>query len=130
MDELESLIAGMPRPEPSAELGRRIEALVNRAPRRNLYRRRARWLVAACACAGAIGFVLGRQTAPRGAEAVASPTPAAHAAEHTAPPLEILASEDQLAGFFIVETAPENAWGRGRPRVEVFSSSSQSRNLP
>lgn len=130
MDELESLIAGITRRKPSLALDRRIKALVNRRRRRDLRRRHPRWLVATIASAGVIGFVLGRQTAPRSAKDVASPASHTHVAEPASPPLEILAPEEQFADFFIVETAPENVWGRGRPRVEVFASSSQSRDVP
>src|SRR5262245_11831725 len=65
MNEIEKLICGLPRPEPSTEFDSRIAQVFNRAARPNP--RKNRWsyigLLTACtACAALVGFVVGRKS--------------------------------------------------------------------
>lgn len=77
MDDIEKLISNLPRPSPSEALDARIGQLLDtqlfdaqlaaRPRRREETRSRIQWsaaLVACTACAGFIGFLLGRQSAP------------------------------------------------------------------
>lgn len=130
MDELESQIARLGSPEPSVSLDARIEGLLNRKPSLAARRWRAASLLVTATCAGAIGFLLGRQSAPHGAEATALALPQARGEGAPTPPLEIVVSEDELADFFIVQLARENVLGGGSPRVGASLSPNQSRSLP
>jgi hypothetical protein len=64
MNELERLIAALPRPEPSEELDHRIDALLAHQPVRAPIRRWSGTMswIATAACVGGLGFFLGRQS--------------------------------------------------------------------
>lgn len=94
--------------------------------RRGAARRRAVAMVAMAICAAAAGFVLGRETAPRGGASVVLPQ-AGH--EDPARPLVIVAADQRLADLFILPPARENFLGGGNPSIET-SSSNESRSLP
>src|SRR5205085_5396248 len=96
MNDIEELLAHLPFPEPSRELDARIAQLTSRPMRRTSLRagvRRFGLLVACSACAGLIGFVLGRQTAPPVAgndlAAVAPATPIAQVSESVPEPTTV-----------------------------------------
>jgi hypothetical protein len=63
-DVIEKLVARLPRPSPSPELDTRIAQITRQAApaRTSLHVRRVFLLVGSTACAGFLGFVLGRQT--------------------------------------------------------------------
>src|SRR5262245_53594744 len=65
MNEIEKLLAGLPRLSPSLELDARIAQFTCPTERGAPARANRRWLgaLAACtACAGCIGFILGRES--------------------------------------------------------------------
>lgn len=129
MDELESQIARLGRLEPSAALDSRIESLLNRKASRGARRWGRASHLATATCAAAIGFLLGRQSAPNPAEITAHTLTQPRGEEPSPPPLEIAASENQLADFFVRRLACENILGGGA-RIEVSLSPNQSRSLP
>jgi|SRR5579863_5820970 len=84
MNDIERLVAGLPRPSPSAELETRITRLVgtariDRSPASDgkLALRRLAVTAASVACAGLLGFLLGRHSAGPvvASERQAVPTP-------------------------------------------------------
>jgi hypothetical protein len=64
-NDVEELITRLPRPSPSQELDARIAAIANRArsERKTSLTRGALLLIGTAACAGFVGFMLGRQSA-------------------------------------------------------------------
>jgi hypothetical protein len=130
MNELERLIAGLPRPEPSDQLDNRIHALLAQGRARPLVSGR-RIAVAWCgtaACVGVLGFFLGRQTAI----AEPAPAPVTATAQSIDRPVEnpsapvtsvsIPLRADQLAGLFMPPAVHEGMLGRGPVKIEVFTS--------
>lgn len=125
MDELERQIARLPRPEPSAALDTRIEALLNRRAH-GARRWRAAWIAAPAIGAGIIGFLSGRLTAPHSAAAAVS---RARQEVSVQPQVVVVTANHELTDLFILPAARENLLGGGRPTVET-SSSNHSRSLP
>jgi hypothetical protein len=127
MNELERLIAALPRSEPSENLDERIGALLAHQPVRSLIHRwngKLAW-IATAACVGAIGFYLGRQsvvvvTVPTTLTAAAPtadlPLGVAPVATHvTSVPL----GADQLAKLFVSPASREGMFGKGPVTIEV-----------
>jgi hypothetical protein len=118
--EIEGLIARLPRPSPSRELDARIAGITKQpSPERSSFQtRRVLVLVGSTACAGLLGFVLGRQSgsaiakqqtaAP--ATAVAS-SPSAETTEH----VQIVRAEgDALVKFVMPPKKFVGLFGSGR----------------
>jgi hypothetical protein len=79
---IENLIARLPRPTPSQELDSRIAEITNQASpeRKSFQARQVLLLVGTAACAGFLGFALGRQSgSPVVKNEVAAVPAAAHA---------------------------------------------------
>jgi hypothetical protein len=130
MNELERLIAGLARPEPSDRLDDRIHAMLAQAqvrPRVSRRRVTLAWFATA-ACVGVLGFFLGRQTV------IAEPAlaPVAATAQSIDRPVEVSPAPvtsvniplraDQLAGLFMPPAVHEGMLGRGPVKIEVFTS--------
>jgi hypothetical protein len=128
---IENLIARLPRPTPSQELDSRIAEITNQASpeRKSLQVRRVLLLVSTAACAGLLGFVLGRQSGSAvdknevvavPAVAIASLSPQAETAER----VHILRAEgDALVTFVMPPKKFVGLFGSGR--LETRNSSSQ-----
>jgi hypothetical protein len=128
---IENLIARLPRPMPSQELDSRIAEITNQAsPERKSFQvRRVLLLVSTAACAGLLGFVLGRQSGSAvdknevvavPAVAIASLSPQAETAER----VHILRAEgDALVKFVMPPKKFVGLFGSGR--LETRNSSSQ-----
>ena len=130
MNELERLLAAVPRPEPSRQLDQRVNALLVQEPRS---RSGVRWrnalvLSGVAVCAGLIGFYCGQHSI------VAPPVNVAMPAQIPAhvPPSEpdpasdnivtIPLRQDQLASLFVQTGPPERMLGRGPVKIEVSAS--------
>lgn len=131
MNEIENLIAGLPCPSPSPNLDARIAQLTTRPARAGAIRARLRRLgvLAACtACAGMVGFALGRQSA----SAVAGNQPVAPLPANPMPPVATptdraivkleLPQSEALARFVMPPRRTEGLFGRG-PLEERSGSS-------
>jgi hypothetical protein len=128
---IENLIARLPRPTPSQELDSRIAEITNQASpvRKSFQAGRVLLLVATTACAGFLGFVLGRQAgstvvknevAEAPAVALASLSPPAETAER----VHIWRAEgDALVKFVMPPKKFVGLFGSGR--LETRNSSSQ-----
>jgi hypothetical protein len=126
MNELERLIAALPRPEPGEQLDQRIRTLLARQPVPLQIRRSSATMawIATAACIGAIGFFLGRQSVVVGP----MPTAVAGAAPASDPPAvtpdaanitNIPLNEEQLAGLLARPAPREGMFGRGPMTIEV-----------
>jgi hypothetical protein len=75
---IENLIARQPRPTPSRELDARIAEIMNpaRPDRKRSQPRRVMLLFGTAACAGFLGFMLGRQSASTAVKSEAAAAPA------------------------------------------------------
>jgi hypothetical protein len=140
-DEIEKLIARLPRPAPSQELDTRIaETTRQAAPARQfLPVRQALLLVGSTACAGFLGFVLGRQTGTPVIKNDVAATPAAAVASLPPPPksndpaitdpattdrVHIVRAEGDALGKFVMP--PKTFVGLfGNGRLETRDSASQ-----
>ncbi|HEV3301238.1 MAG TPA: hypothetical protein VG055_16425 [Planctomycetaceae bacterium] len=130
---IENLIARLPRPTPSQELDSRIAEITNQAsPERKFFQvRRVLLLVSTAACAGLLGFVLGRQSgstvvknevAAAPAVAIASLSPPAETAER----VHILRAEgDALVKFVMPPKKFVGLFGSGRLETRDFRSQLQ-----
>jgi hypothetical protein len=128
---IENLIARLPRPTPSQELDSRIAEITNQAsPERTSFQaRQVLLLVGTAACAGFLGFLLGRQSgstvvknevAAPPAVALASLSPQAETAER----VHILRAEgDALVKFVMPPKKFVGLFGSGR--LETRDSGSQ-----
>jgi hypothetical protein len=128
---IENLIARLPRPTPSQELDSRIAEITKQAlPKRKfLQARQVLPLVGTAACAGFLGFLLGRQSgspvvknevAAVPAAALASWSPPAETAER----VHILRAEgDALVKFVMPPKKFVGLFGNGR--LETRDSGSQ-----
>jgi len=126
MNELERLLASVPRPEPSRQLDQRVNALlVQESPSRPGVRwRNALALSGVAACAGLIGFYWGQHSIVAPTLNVAIP---AHVRPSEPDPasdniVTIPLRQDQLASLFVKTGPPERMLGRGPVKIEVFSS--------
>ncbi|HEV3416769.1 MAG TPA: hypothetical protein VG056_08160 [Pirellulales bacterium] len=130
MNELERLIAGLARPEPSDRLDDRIQAMLAQEqvrPRVSPWRIAISWCGTA-ACMGVLGFYLGRQTAI----AQPAPAPVTSTAQSIDRPVEtttvpvtsvsIPLRADQLAGLFMPPAIHEGMLGRGPVTIQVSTS--------
>ena len=130
MNELERLIAAVPRPEPSEKLDQRIDALLAQPPVRAPIRRWSGTMgwVATAACVGALGFYLGRHSAiqalPHAAVTAAAPAsdPPPKAAPVTAKVTSVPLDADQLAKIFVSPTPREGMFGKGPVTFEISTS--------
>ncbi len=130
MNELERLIAALPRPEPGEKLDQRIDDLLARQPVRLPV---ARWKstgawIATAACIGVLSFFLGRQSvavSPAQAAVIAA-APAANLPLQVAPVAtqvtNIPLNEDQLAGFLAHPAVREGMFGRGPMTIEISTT--------
>jgi hypothetical protein len=125
MNELERLIAALPRPEPSAQLDDRVnEVLSQHRPTRpnTRWRNTLAWCSTA-ACIGLIGFVCGRWSISASPDAMV-PTPMNLARpdsiSHTV--LKIPLREEQLGRMFVQNAEPEGMFGNKPLQIEVLSS--------
>jgi hypothetical protein len=119
---IENLIARLPRPTPSRELDSRIAEITNRATpeRKSFPARQVLLLVGTAACAGFLGFALGRQsgspvvkneTAAVPAAALASLSPPSETAER----VHIVRAEgDALVKFVMPPKKFVGLFGSGR----------------
>jgi hypothetical protein len=121
MNEIERLIAGLPRPVPSESLDARIVEMVGRSLRHD-GRRPFGLLVGAltttAVCAGFAGFILGRasvSTATAAAEvqpATAAPViKNAPAAPRPTSPTVVVALDPEALSRFMPPTKPVGLWG-------------------
>ena len=130
MNELERLIAAVPRPEPGEKLDQRIDALLAHPPIRSSTRRWKSTLAwtATAACVGAIGFYLGRQSVVRmpPETAVIAAAPASDSPLEVAPVATNITSvpwdADQLAKLFVGPTGREGMFGKGPVTFEISPS--------
>jgi hypothetical protein len=130
-NEIENLIARLPRPTPSRELDSRIAGITNQAllERKTVQARRVLLPIGTAACAGLLGFALGRQTgspvvknevAAPPAVAPASLSPQAEAAGR----VHVLRAEgDALVKFVMPPKKFVGLFGNGR--LETRDSGSQ-----
>lgn len=147
MNEIERLIARLPRPSPSEDLDHLIAGLEGwpplqvpvpalppaagaraRGPIASFVRRVAAFAGTA-ACAGVAGFALGRQSAipatevggrPASAMLVAA-VPAAPAPEPAPPPVVIVREESAALARFVMPKRFESTFGNG-PLIEKLES--------
>lgn len=130
MNELERLLAAVPRPEPSDQLDQRVNALLAREPPS---RPSARWRNAlvwcgTTACIGLISFYCGRWSvgaAPGELVQVTKPQAPARPAESSPISDNVLSfplRQDQLASLFVQSAAAETMLGTGPVRIEVSTS--------
>jgi hypothetical protein len=113
MNELEKLIAALPRPEPGERLDQRIDGLLAGQPA--LRRRIPLAWPAMAACIGVFGFFLGRQSV-----AVLTPQPATIAAPQVADRVTTIPlNKDQLAGLLLRPAPREGMFGRGPVMIEI-----------
>jgi len=129
---IENLIARLPRPTPSQELDSRIAEITKQAlPKRKFQARQVLPLVGTAACAGFLGFALGRQS---GSPVVKNETAAVPAVAHASlpPPAEtaervhILRAEgDALVKFVMPPKKFVGLFGGGRLETRDLRSQLQ-----
>jgi hypothetical protein len=134
MNEIERLIAAVPRPEPGEKLDQRIHALLAHPPVRSPIRRRKGMLgwLASAACVGLLGFYLGRQSvvAPLPAELVSTAVTAVAPASDSPPKVAPVATKitnvpldpDKIAKLFVGPVGRERMFGNGPVTVEISTS--------
>jgi hypothetical protein len=129
MNELERLIAAIPRPEPGTALDARVGALITAERSRRPRLGREGWLAlfATSACMGVVGFALGRQSEQSAPEPRAiHPAVAAQLVnENASIPGNITLvrlREDQRAGLFVRPGAGEGMFGTGPVTIETLTT--------
>lgn len=131
MNDIERLIAGLSRPSPSSELDARIhrvlhDAMPVAAPKRP--RPLLRWSVLAgtAACAGMVGFVLGRQSAQAHSDAQSDVVAAAPNSEsspgETHSTTVIAAVNREALERFVMPNKPYESLFGSRPLEEQDAS--------
>lgn len=130
MNELERLIANLARPEPTAKLDERVNAVLSRTP---ASMPRPRWqstliLCGTSACIWLIGFYLGRQSVRSTIESTANRLsgsvldPGAETVRSSANVTRTPLREDQLAGLFLRPGVREGMLGNGPVTIEISTS--------
>ena len=134
MDDIEKLIVRLPRPSPSPDLQDRIWQITNppaASPPVGDQWRRDRWrsiavLVTSVACAGVIGFILGRNSAPAPAPAVdvASTVSLPTTSQPVLPNTEIVhyPPEEALTRFVMLPKRTESLFGPAIANHQAKSS--------
>jgi hypothetical protein len=128
--EIEHLIARLSRPTPSRELDAGIAEITKQVSpeRKSFQARRVLLLVGSAACAGFLGFVLGRQSGSTIVKQQASAAPVAAAASspsaETTERVQIVRAEgDALVNFVMPPKKFVGLFGSGR--LETRDSGSQ-----
>jgi len=131
---IENLIARLPRPTPSQELDSRIAEITNQASpeRKSFQARRVLLLVGTAACAGFLGFVLGRQSGSTVLKKEVAAAPAVALASLSSPQAEtaqrvyiVRAEGDALVKFVMPPKKFVGLFGSGRLETRDFRSQLQ-----
>ncbi len=131
MNELERVLAAVPRPEPSDQLDQRVNALLapgsHSSPRVEMRWKSIGVLAGATLCAGVLGFYCGRLSVGTAPEKLAVTVGAPNQGRRSAATpeagkvLSVPLEPHQLSGLF-VPSAAEAVFGNGPVYVEVTTS--------